>query len=229
MFRWFSKKSEKNEEKSLERYVQLLREDINLTIRTRFNGRLYTSYVESLNHKEVVFRCPIDEREIIRFAPNSIIKVEFISYGELYSTEILIHEKIIRDNIIFYRGIIYTSIEKNQRRKNYRLPVVLDINYTILPTETAIYSGNTLDISVDGMLMESLENITKKDIKVTVNLDGKNFNIKSTILKKRTNYRSGTYLYNLKFSELSQRNRKEINRYIYDNSTRHKRFIEGEA
>ncbi|MDU4890714.1 MAG: PilZ domain-containing protein [Clostridium sp.] len=225
MFSWFNKKSEKNVEKSLEKYIELLKEDFNLTIRTRFNGRLYTSYVESLNNKEVVFRCPIDEREIIRFAPNSVIKVEFISYGELYSTELLIHEKIIRDNIVFYRGIICNSIEKNQRRKNYRLPIVMDIEYTILPEEREVYTGNTLDISIDGMLMEALEDITKKDIKVSFNLDGKMYRIKSTILKKRINYRSGTYLYNLKFSGMSQRQRNEINRYIYDNSARSRREL----
>ena len=221
MFSWFKNKSDKNVEKSLEKYTQTLSEDVNLTIRTRFNGKLYTSYVESLNEKEVVFRCPIDQCEIIRFIPNSIIKVEFISFGELYSTELIIHEKIIRNNIVFYRGIICASIEKNQRRKNYRLPIVLDITYTILPMETEEYTGNTLDISVDGMLMETLENIyNSKDIKVVVNLDGKAYNIKSTILKKRMNYRSGTYLYNLKFNGLSHRYKSEINRYIYDNSTR---------
>lgn len=221
MFRWFNKKSDKVIGKSLEKYTQILTEDVNLTIRTRFNGKLYTSYVESLNEKEVIFRCPIDEREIIRFSPNSIIKVEFISFGELYSTELIIHEKIIRDNIVFYRGIICASIEKNQRRKNYRLPVVLDLTYTVLPMETEEYSGNTLDISVDGMLMESLENIYgSKNIKVTVNLDGKDYNIKCIVLKKRMNYSSGTYLYNLKFNGLSHRYRSEINRYIYDNTTR---------
>ncbi|MEG2935793.1 MAG: PilZ domain-containing protein [Clostridium sp.] len=226
MFSWFNKKSEKSVAESLEKYIQLLREDFNLTIRTRFNGRLYTSYVESLNNKEVVFRCPIDECDIIRFAPNSIIKVEFISYGELYSTELIIHEKIIRDNIVFYRGIICSSIEKNQRRKNYRLPMVIDVEYTILPTETDVYTGNTLDISVDGMLMETLENIIKRDIKVSVNLNGKIYRIKSTILKKRVNYRSGTYLYNLKFNGMNQRHRNEINRYIYDNSARSRRVID---
>lgn len=228
MFSWF-KKSEKTVEKSLENYIQLLREDINLIIRTRFNGRLYTSYVESLDDKEVVFRCPIDDCEIIRFAPNSIIKVELISFGELYSTELLIQEKIIRDKIVFYRGIICSSIEKNQRRKNYRLPIILDVEYTILPTETEVYSGNTLDISVDGMLMETLENIIKKDVKASVNLDGKIYKIKSTILKKRMNYRSGTYLYNLKFSGMSQRHRNEINRYIYDNSSRKRRVIQSDV
>lgn len=226
MFNWFGRKSEKKVERSLEKYTELLKEDVNLTIRTRFNGRLYTSYVETLNDKEVIFRCPIDKEEIIRFAPNSIIKVEFISFGELYSAEIIIHEKIIRDDIVFYRGIICSSIEKNQRRKNYRLPIVLDVEYTMLPFETEVYSGNTLDISVDGMLMESLENISKREIKILLNLDGRTYNIKSTILKKRINYSSDTYLYNIKFNGLSQRHKNQINRFIYNNSARSRRVID---
>ncbi|MBO3446391.1 PilZ domain-containing protein [Clostridium sp. CCUG 7971] len=218
MFSLFNKKSVRYIEKSVNKYNQILEDDINLIIRTIYKGKLYTSDVEYLNNREVLFRCPIDKYDIIRFDEQSIIKVEFVSYSGLYTTELLITEKIIEDNVLYYKGEFSSPIEKNQRRKNYRLPIVLDLNYTLLPRERIEYSGNTLDISIDGMLMETYENIYQtKNLKVKIDIDGKTHDIKSTIIKKRTNFRNSTYLYNLKFDKLSIKQKNEISRFIFDN------------
>ncbi|WP_042277394.1 PilZ domain-containing protein [[Clostridium] dakarense] len=222
VFSLFNRKSEVYIEKSLNKYKQILQDDINSVIRTRCNGRVYTSDIEYLNNREVLFRCPIDKYDIIRFDNQSIIEVDFVSCSGLYTTELLITEKIIEDNVLYYKGEIRAPIEKNNRRKNYRLPVVLDLNYTILPRERIEYSGNTLDISVDGMLMETCENIYQsKNIKIKIDIDGKTHDIKSTIIKKRTNFRNGKYLYNLKFDKLSKRHKNEISRFIFDNKNTH--------
>lgn len=219
MFGLFGKNSIKNIEKSLEKYYEILREDINLVIRTRYNGKLYTSYVESIDKREVIFRCPSDEHDIIRFRNNATIKIEFICFGKLYSTEMLIKERIIKDAVVYYRGDIAAPIEENKRRKSYRLPIILDLTYTVLPAETEEYNGNSVDISAGGMLMETSENIHNKDIRVRVDIEGQVYIIKSTILKKRVNYRNGTYLYNLKFSNLSSRHKNQIHRFVMDNAT----------
>lgn len=222
MFDLFNKKSEKYIEKSLNKYNQILRDDISLIIRTKYKGRLYASDVEYLDNREVLFRCPIDKYQIIRFDNQSTIKVEFISYSGLYTTKLLITEKIIEDNVLYYKGEIIEPIEKSQRRRNYRLPIVLDLNYTLLPRECVEYSGNTLDISVGGMLMETCEDIyNSKNLKIKIDIDGKIYNIKSTIIRKRNNFSNGTYLYNLKFDDLSNRHRNEISRFIFDSKNTH--------
>lgn len=222
MFSLFNKKSEKYIEKSVNRYNQILQDDINLIIRTIYKGKLYAIDVEYLNNREVLFRCPTDKYDIIRFDNQSIIEAEFVSQSGLYATELLITEKIIEDNVLYYRAEISAPIEKNQRRKNYRLPIVLDLNYTLLPRERIEYSGNTLDISVDGILMETHENIYQsKNLKIKIDIDGKTHNIKSTIIKKRTSFSNGTYLYNLKFNNLSKRHKSEISRFIFDNKNAH--------
>lgn len=222
MFDLFNKKSEKYIEKSLNKYNQILRDDISLIIRTKYKGRLYASDVEYLDNREVLFRCPIDKYQIIRFDNQSTIKVEFVGYSGLYTTKLLITEKIIEDNVLYYKGEIIAPIEKSQRRRNYRLPIVLDLNYTLLPRECVEYSGNTLDISVGGMLMETCEDIyNNKNLKIKIDIDGKIYNIKSTIIRKRTNFSNGTYLYNLKFDDLSNRHRNEISRFIFDSKNTH--------
>lgn len=218
MFNLFSKNQNKDIEKSVKKYNDALKEDINLVIRLRHNGRLYTSYVENIGDKEVIFRCPTDEYEIIRFRENSSIKVELISYSGLYKTKLLIKEMIVRDDIVYYKGEIIESIDKNQRRQNYRLPIVLDLTFVSVKRDHIQYEGNTLDISVDGMLMETHEDmLVKKDIRINIEIDEKKYDIEGTLLSKRANHRNQTYLYNIKFKNLSSRHKKEISRYIYDN------------
>lgn len=214
----FSRKLKKNIGKSVEKYNKFLLDDVNLLIRTRYNGRLYTSYVEKIDDEEITFRCPIDDYELIRFRENNIIRVELISYTGLYITELLIKEKIVKDNMVYYKAEINSAIEKKQRRKNERLSIVLELEYTILPRENQKYKGNSIDISTGGMLMEAYEDIYQsKDIRVNIDLDGKKYSIKSTIINKRVNYRNGAYLYNLRFNNLSNRKRGEIYRFVFDN------------
>lgn len=219
MLSLFNRKSYRNIEKSLERYNLALKNDLNLSIRVRYNGRLYTTYVEELEGREVIFRCPTDTHEIIRFKENSIIKVEFITSNSLYITDLLITNKIVRGQIVYYRGEINSPIIENQRRKSYRLPLVLDITYTILPAESDKYKGNTLDISSGGILMETEENIKSKDIRVFFNIEGQAYTSKAKVIKKRTSYKNGTYLYNLKFNGLSGRHKGQIQRFVMNNVT----------
>lgn len=217
MINLFNRNSHRNIEKSLERYHLILKNDLNLSIRIRYNGRLYTTYVEEFEGREVIFRCPTDKYEIIRFRENNVIKIEFISSDSLYTTELLITNKIVRGKIVYYRGEISSPIIENQRRKNYRIPMILEVMYTILPAESETYKGNTLDISSGGMLLESEENIKSKDIRVFFSIEGQKYNSKAKIVKKRTSYRNGTYLYNLKFNGLSGRHKNQIHRFIISN------------
>jgi len=143
MFNLFKKKYKKDMEKSVEKYSQVLRDDINLIIKTTYNSKSYTSYVEDFNNREVVFRCPIDENEIIRFKVESIIKVEFISYSGIYKTELFVTEKIMENDNLEYKGKISAPMKRNERRKYYRLPVVLELSYKTSPRENKTYSGRT--------------------------------------------------------------------------------------
>lgn len=223
MFNLFNKNSEKNIEKSLDKYNTILEKDVNLKIRTRYKGSAYISGIEYLNNREIVFRCPIDKRYIIRFDLEKAMNVDLLGDSGLYETKILVCEKTMIDNVLYYRGKIIAPIEKAQRRKEYRLPIILDLKYTLLPREHFEYTGNTLDISTNGILLETYENIYQtKNIRIKINIEGKNYDIKSTIIRKRANYNNGTYLYNIKFDDLSSRNKSAIARFIFDT----KKYVE---
>ncbi|MEN2258749.1 PilZ domain-containing protein [Paraclostridium benzoelyticum] len=216
MFNLFSKKSEKNLEKSIVRYEERLK-CMDLSIRTLYKGRIYTSYVESIKDKEIIFRCPTDQYEIVRFENKRTIQVDLINKIELFKTKILITEKIIREDISFYKGLIISPIEKKERRKNHRLPIIIDCKFKTEELKNIEYDANTLNLSCSGMLMETYEDMPiNKKIELKIDIDGKLYNIQSEIIKKRSNYGSGNYLYNLKFYNFKTRHRNEISRFVFD-------------
>jgi len=215
----FKKKSlkykEKAIEKSINKYTPILEEDIDLVLHISYHDKIYTTYVESINSREVVFRCPIDEENIIRYKLGKTIELEFVSYTGLYTTEIYITEKIIKDDIVYYKGNINSPIDKKQRRDNFRLPINLDVSYTLPLSEARIYRGSTKNISVGGMLMESSEHLYKnKKIKIRFELDNRMYRARGTIINKRTNFTNGKYLYHIKLDDLNNRQKREIYRFI---------------
>ena len=194
MLSLFNKNSIKNIDKSIKKYEQQLKNDLNLSLRVRYNGRQYTTYVESFDEREVIFRCPTDEYQIVRFKEDTIIRIEFISSESLYTTELLITNKIVRGQIVYYRGEINSQIQ-----------------------ESAKYNANTIDISSGGMLIETDENIKSKDIRVLFKIEGQSYSSKAKILKKRISYKNDTYLYNIKFIGLNNRHINQIHKYVADN------------
>ena len=205
MFNLFSKKSEKNLEKSIVRYEERLKA-MDLSIRTLYKGRIYTSYVESIKDKEIIFRCPTDQYEIVRFENKSTIQVDLINQIELFKTKILITEKIIREDICFYKGLIISPIEKKERRKNHRLPIIIDCKFKTEELKNIEYDANTLNLSCSGMLMETYEDMPiNKKIELKIDIDGKLYNIQSEIIKKRS-----------KFYNFKTRHKNEISRFVFD-------------
>lgn len=218
MLEIFNKKSARIIEKSIERYRDILKNDENLRIRIRYRGHIYTSYVESIENKYIVFLRPSDELTIVRFSENSIMKVELISRNEIYTTEISIVGKLMKDDKLYYKAELCAPLYESSKRKSYRLPIIIDMSYTILPMESQRYTGNTLDISTGGMLIETEQLINKgKEINLSIDLDGKTYLIKSMILNKISNYRNGTYLYNIKFTTIKSRHKNDIDRFINNN------------
>lgn len=222
IFDLFSRMSQKSMDKaidnSINKYSQTLEEDINLMVRMIYNRKTYTTDVESIKDKEIIFRCPINEYDSVTFKNENNIRLDFVSYTGLYTTRVNIIEKIIKDDNIYYKSVITQPIEKKQRRDNYRLPISLDVAYTLLPKEIIEYEGSTLDISVGGMLMETYENIYQtKNLKIKIDINDKIYDIKSYIVKKRDNFANGKYFYHLKFEDLNNKQKNEISRFIFDN------------
>lgn len=218
MLEIFNKKSARIIEKSIERYEEILKNDENLRIRIRYRGHIYISYVQSIEKKEILFLRPNDEFTIVRFSENSIIKVELISKNKIFTTEVLIIGKLIKDDKVYYKAELSAPLYESSKRKSYRLPIIIDMSYTILPMESQRYTGSTLDISTGGMLIETEQLINKgKEINLSIDLDGKIYLIKGIILNKRSNYRNGTYLYNIKFTAIKNRHRNDIERFINNN------------
>lgn len=234
----FGRKSQNKIEKdilsSINKYSNELLDDVNLYVRLKYKNNIYITYLEELSERDIVFRAPTEEYDFSKLSGNKLMKLEFFSDKGIYVTNISVDEKIVKEDIIYYKGEIKHPIEKHQRRSKFRLPVSLDVVFTMLPRETIAYSGVAKDISVGGMLMETHENIYQsKELRLGVDIEGKIYNIKSEIIRKRRSIKDGTYLYHLKFTKLTQKQKGEISRFIFDTmNMQHKSnraLLDGEA
>lgn len=97
------------------------------------------------------------------------------------------------------------------------MPIIIDCKFKTEELKNIEYDANTLNLSCSGMLMETYEDMPiNKKIELKIDIDGKLYNIQSEIIKKRSNYGSGNYLYNLKFYNFKIRHKNEISRFVFD-------------
>ena len=215
MLSFLKKKTKKHIEKSIDKYSSILSEDINLSIRFKYRGVIYTSYVEKIDNSEIIFRSPGGDFTRIDLKLNTLMNINLISNNELYTTEIMIKEKIVEDNSVYYKGEIKGLIDQSKRRKHYRLPIKLNLEFYLLQRPNIKYEGCTVDISPDGMLLESFEELMiNKDIVIEINIENKLYSLDGNILRRRPNYKNGAFLYNIKFDDVSTRHKKELASFI---------------
>lgn len=215
MLGFFKKKLSKNIEESIDKYTSILSEDMNLNIRFKYRGVMYTTYVEKIDNSEIIFRSPDGDFAKIDLNLNSLIDINLISNNELYTTKISIKEKITTDNTVYYKAKIEGVIERSKRRKHYRLPIKLNLEFYLAQRSTMKYEGRTMDISIDGMLLESFEDLMiKKEIVIEIDIENKLYKLNGIILRRRNNYKNGAFLYNIKFKDISSRYKKELSSFI---------------
>ena len=89
MLGFFKKKLSKNIEESIDKYTSILSEDMNLNIRFKYRGVMYTTYVEKIDNSEIIFRSPDGDFAKIDLNLNSLIDINLISNNELYTTCLL--------------------------------------------------------------------------------------------------------------------------------------------
>lgn len=215
IFNFLKKLSNKSKEKSIEKYAPILSEDTHTNIRFKYLGVVYTTYVDEIKDSEIIFRCPGGDYNRVNLPLNKIMNINLISNNELYTTNIMIREKIINDDAVFYRATIEGVIDQSKRRKYYRLPIDLPLEFSFATRPNIKYAGHTVDLSPEGMLLETFEDIMiNKDIVIEITIEGVPYIINGQVLRRRTNFQNGDYLYNIKFDGISNKHKKEINSFI---------------
>ncbi|MGL6108340.1 flagellar brake protein [Romboutsia sp.] len=217
----FKKKKEEAIQQSLNKYKKVLHDDMSLSINITYAKKMYIAEIETLKNREVVFRLPAEARNIVNFKTGQAIKVDFVSGRGLFTTKLNITNKVVENYNTYYTGTICDTIEKNQRRNNYRLPLTLNVTYVLLPNELRTYNGVTKDISAGGMLMESSYYVNEdRKIKVFFELDKKMYRLDATIVRSVENIDNERYLHHVRFDYKGTKEKNEIAKFIFNEERR---------
>jgi len=96
---------------------------------------------------------------------DDVIKLCFYRSNGVYSFEARIIDWYIKEQIKLCELEALTEVMKNQRRKSYRLPIMLNVTLRRLDGDEEerekVYKAKTVDISEHGMLLSCFQNFPK--------------------------------------------------------------------
>lgn len=220
-FELFKKRNEEMIQQSLDKYKKILYDDMSLRINIIYEKKVYNAEIENIKNREVIFRLPIENKNVVNFKIGQIINIDFVSGRGLFSTKLNITNKNVENYNTYYTANICSPIERNQRRNNHRLPLSLNVTFVLLPNELRTYNGITKDISAGGMLMESSYYVSKnKKIKVFFELDKKMYRLDATVVKSLENIENEMYLHHIRFDYKGNKEKNEIAKFLFDEERR---------
>lgn len=216
----FKKRKEKEIEESINKHKKFLHDDLSLRIRIFTNEKTYDVEIQKLVDKEVIFKTNINER--LNYKNGQIVAINFVNDNTgLFETKIRITNKRVSEFGTYYTGEIVTPIEKKQLRDNYRLPININVSYTLLPRKLKLYNGIAKDISSGGMLMESTQFIpTKKQVRLVFEVGKKMYKINGTIMRVREDEAYNKNIHHIRFDDLSKKGREELHKFVFNEQKR---------
>lgn len=217
VFDIFSKRREEEIDRSIKKYQKFLHDDLNLSISITYNKKSYYPDIEKLVNREIVIRLISKDRDIIKYKIGQVVKVEFTSENSgIYETQIKIRKKTVDEYNVYYEGSIISPIEKIQRRGSYRLPVSMEIGYTLLPNKLKTYYGMAKDISASGMKMESSQFVNKgRKINLCFEINKQMHKVEGLVVDTRYDEMYERNIHHIKFEGLNHKESQIIHNYIF--------------
>lgn len=122
------------------------------------------SRIEDMTDEFFYLAVPIRRGEIVPFRIEQNIKVLFSTRSNTYQFQTIIVDRA-REPIPVLKVAKPTELIKIQRRSYVRIPVNLEVNFTILPDKVT-HRGFTLDISAGGLLLATKTSLKKGQVLV---------------------------------------------------------------
>lgn len=187
----------------------------------------YTSQVvEILDDEFIDVLIPIHKKRDVYLKQDAMLKV-IVTKGEaVYEFKAVLHEKLF-GRIPLLRLKVLAEINKIQRRDYYRLKVLKDIEARLVEDfkekkfgET--FKGNLHDISAGGLNFSTRKELQENDmLELTLNLNDKKLVVYGIVLRRTlTNNYKASYAYGVKFEKITEAERNEIVKYIFEEQRR---------
>ncbi len=192
----------------------------------------FPTHIEDLTETEIVIGTPIKAGELVSIATGTMLDCQFPRDDAFYAfqAEVLQRRSQPLPVLVLRRP---ESVQRFQRRRLFRLPIVLPASYTVPGRESKPQKGNTLDISGGGLCLvapERLELGTETDVRVSfpdgsvVRAYGRVVKVSQVAGEGPTRYAHGLEFRDLPaaveerivsfiFAEQRQRRRREVGRW----------------
>jgi c-di-GMP-binding flagellar brake protein YcgR len=193
------------------------------------SGRVhdYRSQVIELHSNDFLdVLIPIHKNQDIYLKQDTMLKL-IVPKGEaVYELRAVLYEKLI-GRIPLYRLKFLSEVNKIQRRDFYRLKLMKDIEAVkVEDLKERIYGEkfrcNLHDISAGGIHISTVKELQEKDmIEITLNLNGKKHVVFGIIIRRTlTANTRAPYAYGVKFDRISDFERNEVSKYIFEEQRR---------
>ena len=177
----------------------------------------YRTKIEEIGNRIISIGVPLVEGQFIPLHEGTSLRVIFTDDIAAYSFSSRIVKRITEPIPTFY--IEYPQkIKKIQRRQYVRVPVVQELSYRIVEEEelSEEKKGFMKDLSGGGLLMAASEDLPPQTkIKIKTIIGATEMELPGITLRS-TKDNDSTYLISVKFTDISERTRDRIIKYIFD-------------
>lgn len=212
---------------SIAQYRKGLMEDMNLTLRLTSNDQTHTTKLVEWVEDILIFEAPMSQLDYIIYPKNANLQLIFVSKSALFSSDLLITKSYRKNTSLYYVAKIISPIVKKQQRESFRLDVVMDVVYQLLPTddfdESLLFEdlppkkATCINISIGGMCINCDDQLHSGDhLTLSFKLVDTPLTLTGEILFTGTRTEVGTYTHRIKFYGLSNSESNLLNRLIFE-------------
>jgi c-di-GMP-binding flagellar brake protein YcgR len=210
---------------SVKLYQKTILDDINLTLRVITRDKTYITKLVDWPGEKFIFAAPLDKLDWVLLERDKIVKISFITKTAIFSANVQILSQYKKRDVLYYGAALVTPLVKQQQRQYFRLDVLLDLLYRVLPKdgephnldELPSVKATSVNISVGGMCLVSSQQLQKGD-KLIINFDFINvpMEIAGEVLYKGEKNPAGNYLHRIRFLNQNNNVRNLLSKLIFE-------------
>jgi c-di-GMP-binding flagellar brake protein YcgR len=171
----------------------------------------YPSRIEFVNGERLWFAAPQERGTLVPVSIGETLEVYVIGDNEVFFFEGEVQDRVKRGNIAYVVFAMPEKVIRKQRRNYVRFEAVLPV---LLKKAEKAFPGTTKNISGGGMLVQLREGRDvfdpKEELLFLLSLDGRDIVGRAQVVRK-----DGPGLYAFQFSEITDRDREDIIKYIF--------------
>ena len=225
-------KSEDPVTQSIATYRKVLIDDINLSLRLKYNGQTYLTKPVDWLEQNITFEAPMKELDYVILPKDTLLSVILVSKSALFHTMFRITKNYRKNNSLYYVAEIIAPITKKQQREAFRLEVILDVTYQLLSSNDTHQTsdkiqgkGTLLNISVGGMCLCCDHQFhAKEHIRLDFTLVETPLSFIGEVLFLGEKTESGSYHHRIRFLDIDTPKSNLLNQLIFEKQRHQLRY-----